>query len=66
MNSHQESRGAVVEFSDVSKTFGAVEAVQDLTLDIKAGEFLTLLGPSGSGKTTALNMVAGFLDPSAA
>ena len=65
MNSRQESRGAVVEFSDVSKTFGAVEAVQELTLDIKAGEFLTLLGPSGSGKTTALNMVAGFLDPSA-
>jgi putative spermidine/putrescine transport system ATP-binding protein len=64
MSDPQESRGAVVEFRGVGRSFGAVEAVRDFTLTIEAGEFLTLLGPSGSGKTTALNMVAGFLNPS--
>lgn len=60
----QASRGAVVEFRGVDKSFGTVKAVRDFTLSVEAGEFLTLLGPSGSGKTTALNMVAGFLHPS--
>ena len=64
MSGPQESRGAVVEFRGVGRSFGAVEAVRAFTLTIEAGEFLTLLGPSGSGKTTALNMVAGFLHPS--
>ena len=47
----------------VSKRFGAVVAVEEASLDVEAGEFLTLLGPSGSGKTTILNMVAGFETP---
>ena len=38
-------------------------AVEDLDLDVRPGEFLTLLGPSGCGKTTTLNMIAGFLTP---
>jgi ABC-type Fe3+/spermidine/putrescine transport system ATPase subunit len=38
-------------------------AVEDLDLDVRPGEFLTLLGPSGCGKTTTLNMIAGFLPP---
>jgi putative spermidine/putrescine transport system ATP-binding protein len=52
-----------VEIDSLSKHFGAVRAVDDVTFDIKAGEFLTLLGPSGSGKTTLLMMVAGFIRP---
>ena len=46
-----------------SKTYGAVTALADATLDLREGEFLTLLGPSGSGKTTLLMMVAGLVQP---
>lgn len=48
----------------VTKTYGAVTALTDATLDLGEGEFLTLLGPSGSGKTTLLMMVAGLVPPS--
>lgn len=44
------------------KRYGAVEAVAGIDLEIRRGEFLTLLGPSGSGKTTLLMMIAGFQD----
>jgi putrescine transport system ATP-binding protein len=47
----------------VGKKFGAVHAVDRLSLDIKAGEFFALLGPSGCGKTTLLRMLAGFETP---
>src|ERR1041384_7322063 len=51
---------AGVRFSEVGKTFGSVEAVRSLSLDITDGEFMVLVGPSGSGKTTALRMLAGL------
>lgn len=52
---------AEVIFKDVDKVYpGDVQAVKDLSLDIKDGEFLVLVGPSGCGKTTALRMVAGL------
>jgi putrescine transport system ATP-binding protein len=54
----------LVRFEAVSKRFGAVPAVESLTLDIAQGEFFALLGPSGCGKTTLLRMVAGFEAPS--
>ena len=55
---------ALVKFIGVEKSYdGRVLAVRDLTLDVRRGEFLTLLGPSGSGKTTTLNMLAGFERP---
>jgi putative spermidine/putrescine transport system ATP-binding protein len=57
-------KGAAVHFEKVQKRFGTVEALSDFDLQIKPGEFLTLLGPSGSGKTTALNVLAGFIDAS--
>jgi iron(III) transport system ATP-binding protein len=48
---------------NVSKTFGAVRAVENLTLEVKYREFVTLLGPSGCGTTTTLRMIAGFVQP---
>src|SRR5438105_901680 len=54
----------LVNFSEVNKTYdGTALVVRDLNLDIRRGEFLTLLGPSGSGKTTTLMMLAGFESP---
>lgn len=53
-----------IEFVNVSRYFGDVKAVDDISLSIRDGEFFTLLGPSGSGKTTSLRMIAGFERPS--
>ena len=50
----------MIEVREVSKSFGRVQAVTDVSLDIRAGEFFSLLGASGSGKTTLLRMIAGF------
>jgi putative spermidine/putrescine transport system ATP-binding protein len=52
-----------VRLTGIRKTYGDVVAVDDLDLDIGAGEFFTLLGPSGSGKTTTLRLIAGFERP---
>ncbi len=52
-----------VRFEQVTKRFGAVTAVDNLTLHIQPGEFMVLVGPSGCGKTTALRMLAGLEDP---
>jgi putative spermidine/putrescine transport system ATP-binding protein len=57
------SGGAEVQLHELTKTFGSVVAVQDVSVTIDRGSFFTLLGPSGSGKTTTLMMVAGFAYP---
>jgi putative spermidine/putrescine transport system ATP-binding protein len=54
-----------VSFQHVSRHFGSVRAVDDVTLDIAEGEFFAMLGPSGSGKTTCLRLIAGFEQPTA-
>ena len=54
-----------LEFRGVSKRFGTVQAVDGVSLEIKKGEFFSLLGPSGCGKTTMLRLAAGFEDPDA-
>src|SRR2546423_7004035 len=47
----------------VTKRFGTVVAVDDVTIEVASGEFFSLLGPSGCGKTTSLRMIAGFEEP---
>ena len=54
---------AAVSLRRVSKRFGAVEALREVSLDIGSGEFVTLLGPSGCGKSTTLRIIAGLTIP---
>ena len=62
-----EGAGAAIAIARVTKNFETPDtaAVIDLTLEIKRGQFVTLLGPSGCGKTTTLRLIAGFLAPDA-
>ena len=55
---------AYLELDRVAKQFGAQTVVDDFSLAVGKGEFISFLGPSGCGKTTTLQMIAGFLDPS--
>lgn len=52
-----------VSLNNLSKSFGAFEALSAVNLDVETGEFLTLLGPSGCGKTTLLKIISGFILP---
>src|SRR5512136_2631487 len=56
---------ALLEIRKVTRRFGALTAVDDVSVAIETGEFFTLLGPSGCGKTTLLRMIAGFDLPDA-
>jgi spermidine/putrescine ABC transporter ATP-binding subunit len=62
---HSAIRGGAVRIRDVRRHFGAIKALDGVSLDVVAGEFIALLGPSGSGKTTLLMTVAGFEIPDA-
>jgi putative spermidine/putrescine transport system ATP-binding protein len=59
------SAAAEVRLEGVRKTFGDVVAVDGVDLEVREGEFFSLLGPSGCGKTTCLRMIAGFEEPTA-
>ncbi|HEV2529055.1 MAG TPA: ABC transporter ATP-binding protein [Thermomicrobiales bacterium] len=52
-----------VELRSITKRYGSVLALDALSLDVRTGEFMTLLGPSGGGKSTTLRMIGGFLSP---
>ncbi|WEZ86146.1 ABC transporter ATP-binding protein (plasmid) [Rhizobium sp. 32-5/1] len=55
--------GVTLHLSQITKRFGRHEVVSDLDLEVRKGEFISVLGPSGCGKTTALRMIAGFEHP---
>jgi putative spermidine/putrescine transport system ATP-binding protein len=62
-NSDRAEEKGGVYLKSLTKRFGRIVAVDDVTLHVREGEFVTLLGPSGSGKTTSLMMIAGFEPP---
>jgi len=62
-DSGPQSSSPVVQLSRATKRFGAVTAVDAVSIDIRRGEFFSLLGPSGCGKTTTLRLVAGLEEP---
>jgi spermidine/putrescine transport system ATP-binding protein len=63
MEDDSEPVAGAVEIDHVTKEFGPTTAVDDLTLRVDAGDFMSLLGPSGCGKTTTLRMLGGFEQP---
>lgn len=62
-NGKAVGRSLPITCRSINKSYGAVTALKDIDIDIKSGEFMTLLGPSGSGKTTLLMVLAGFTRP---
>ncbi len=62
-NTGEAANDIAVHIADLTKTFGAVRAVDHLTLDIRRGETVALLGPNGAGKTTTVSMLLGLLPP---
>lgn len=58
------SETAIIEMKNFTKKYGKVIAVDDLSFEVREGEFFSIVGPSGCGKTTTLRTIAGFQDPS--
>ncbi|MGL4242659.1 MAG: ATP-binding cassette domain-containing protein, partial [Beijerinckiaceae bacterium] len=55
--------GTILRVDALSKNFGGVRAIRELSFDVAAGEILGLIGPNGSGKSTTVNVLAGLLTP---
>lgn len=60
-----ERAGAIIETRGIGKSYGEVEALRGIDLEVPRGKLTTLLGPSGCGKTTLLKIIAGLVEPSA-
>ena len=56
---------AAIQTSGLTRTFGALTAVQDVTFTVARGQFFGFLGPNGAGKSTTIKMLTGLLEPTA-
>ena len=65
MGNRVKTENIAVGLRGISKSYGKIEAVKPLDLDVRKGDFLAILGPSGCGKTTLLRMIGGFVEPTA-
>lgn len=66
MNAALQSKAVpALQLEGIQKLYGTVKALDNISFDLRKGEFLTMLGPSGSGKTTSLRVIAGFVQPTA-
>ena len=61
LRSDGEHKENILELHDVTKSFGGINALQEVTLNIKRGAIVGLIGPNGAGKTTLFNMISGFI-----
>jgi len=61
----EQANGALLKLNKVSKHFGGLAAVQDLDLEVKSQEIISIIGPNGAGKTTVFNLITGIYRPSA-
>jgi len=52
-----------IQLRNISKRFGSIQALEDITFDVKNGEYLCILGSTGSGKTTLLRTISGIIKP---
>lgn len=59
------SEAPILEIAGLSKSFGGVTALKDVSFDVRQGEILGIIGPNGSGKTTAINCITGFVEKTA-
>lgn len=64
MKQTKKNNTDTIKLVSVSKNYGSIKAVKNISLTTKKGEILALLGPNGAGKSTLMNMIAGFLSPS--
>jgi branched-chain amino acid transport system ATP-binding protein len=65
MNAMNQQPGPLLSARNLTKTFGGITAVRDISFDLMPGEILGLIGPNGAGKTTCFNLITGFYVPSA-
>ena len=63
MVGQKEGNQSILELKGITKDFGGLKAVNEVTFNVRQGEMIGIIGPNGAGKTTLLNVINGFLPP---
>jgi ABC-type sugar transport system ATPase subunit len=63
MHENESGGGPVLRVKGIDKSFGAVQALKDVELEVRRGEVLALIGDNGAGKSTLINVITGVLEP---